>query len=290
MHRIFRNLINKIKYNKIHNTNFSRMHYKKGVSLAEILVSVSIFSIIVIPFLGTFLSATKNNVVSKDKLYTSTLAQKAMDDIKSRPLLLSAEAGKGPKIYTNEGFYRVEYTIEQLKQGALPTSSTNYEFDLNKVEFCQVFQVGETNFEFNGSQYNLMNGIKLKSYYLNIDKNDATGVYTYSIYEDINNILQSGQIVATSDINEKIIVSGNTSDKFELNIIIADDVDKNVNVYTVDDTYSRVILKNNGNISFNQFYYANSGQLDYSNILYQIDVKVYKGTEMVNNILSYSNK
>jgi len=266
------------------------MYNKKGVTLAEILVSVSIFSIIVVPFLGTFLSATKNNTISKDKIYTSTLAQKAMDDIKSRPLLLSAKFGKGAQIYTNEGFYRVEYTVEQLKKGALPTSSVNYEFDLNSVEFSQVFKVNETNFEFNGSQYNLMNGEILRSYYLEIDKDEVTGVYSYNLYEYTNNILQSGEIAATSDINGKIIVSGNTTDKFRLNIIIADDVDKKVNFYTVDDSTSRVMLTNNGNVSFNQFYYATSNQLEYSNILYQIDVKVYKGAEMVNNILSYSNK
>lgn len=270
---------------------FKIIHIKRvgragGVTLPEVLVAVSIFSVIVVPFLGTFLSATHNNIASKDKLYSSSMSQRAMDDIKARPLLLEGQAGKGETLYQDEGMYRIYYRIDEINRHDLPESSDQYDLNLNNILMCQEFIVDSTSVNLDGSAYSLVNGGVREKYNLVIKKSMTS--YNYEFYK--GNILQkTGGITPDEEINEKISFVEDGADKLELHVNIDPSVDKNVNFYIVDDNNERLVLINGGDKSFTRNY-AVSGQVQYSDVLYKVEVVVYKGADVVNKLVSFVNK
>ncbi|KNY26704.1 type IV pilus modification PilV family protein [Pseudobacteroides cellulosolvens] len=267
---------------------FSLSHGRsKGVTLPEVLVAVSIFSVIVVPFLGTFLSASNNNVVSKDILYSSIISQKAMDDIKARPLLLTDKAGKPAELYESEGLYKVYYKIDGIKTDELPEGTNEFDFDLYSKNICQEFVVEGSTVKLNGFSYSLVNGGVPEKYQLYISK--SSDGYNY-IFKKGGIFQNDGLITPDTEINEKISFIGGGTDKFELHVTVDDTVDKNVNFYIVDDDNSRLILVNDGNKSFNRYMYAVSDQVNYSDSLYKIEVTVYKGPDVINRLISYVNK
>ncbi|MDP4180209.1 MAG: prepilin-type N-terminal cleavage/methylation domain-containing protein [Bacillota bacterium] len=258
----------------------------RGVTLPEILVSVSIFSIIVIPFLATFLSATENNVSSKDKLNTSVLSERLMDDIKARPLFLASKAGVGNFLYSSDSGYEVYCNIEEVYRGALPTSSAKYEFNLDTVNSCQEFLINEDTVDVDGSNFNLLNGTDTEIFNLKIKKN--AGSYFNEFYKG-GNLQSTEQIFPEDKINEKINFAKNGSDKFELHVTVDSTVDKEVSFYIIDDS-NRLILVNDGDKSFNQYFNASSKEAPYSDVLYKIEISVFKGSDSINKLVSYVNK
>jgi prepilin-type N-terminal cleavage/methylation domain-containing protein len=259
----------------------------RGVTLPEVLVAVSIFSVIVVPFLGTFLSATNNNIASKDKLYSSAISQRAMDDIKARPLFLTEQMGKGEVLYGNEGLYRVYYRIDEVKRHDLPESSEQYDFNLNNIIMSQEFTVYSNQVKIDGSTYSLVNSGAVEKYYLNIKKSEDN--YNYEFYR--GNILEkTGGIFSDAEINEKISFNEEGTDKFELHVKLDASVDKNVNFYIVDDNDGRLVLVNDGDKGFNRYLNVVSGQVQYSDVLYKVEITVFKGTDVLNKLVSFVNK
>ncbi|HEY9061235.1 MAG TPA: prepilin-type N-terminal cleavage/methylation domain-containing protein [Pseudobacteroides sp.] len=257
-----------------------------GVTLPEVLVAVSIFSVIVVPFLGTFLSATNNNIASKDKLYSSAMSQRAMDDIKARPLLLEDRAGKGEALYQDEDMYRIYYRIDEINRHDLPESSDQYDLNLNNILMCQEFIVDSTSVSLDGSAYSLASGGVPEKYNLVIKKNVTN--YNYELYKG-NIIQRTGGIFPDAEINIKISFTEEGTHKLELYVNIDPSVDKNVNFYIVDDNDERLVLINNGDKSFTRND-AISGQVQYSDVLYKVEITVYKGEDAVNRLVSFVNK
>ncbi|SNR86443.1 hypothetical protein SAMN05446037_100193 [Anaerovirgula multivorans] len=56
---------------------------KKGVTLIEILISLIIFIIIIVPFLGMFVQSTKSNSLSQNIIDATYIAQSCMEDVYS---------------------------------------------------------------------------------------------------------------------------------------------------------------------------------------------------------------
>ncbi len=263
---------------------------QKGVTLSELLAAIAVLAIVSIPFMGSFISAVNNNVSSKDKVYTSVLAQKAMDDIKSRPVFLEAEAGRERKIYSSDAPYRVEYVVTEEQNGVMTPDTSEYDFDISNMDFNQEFTVGQNSVAFNGYSYSLSDGSGIKKYYLRLKEDTASGRCNYVFYDGMNVVLQSGELTAGADINEKVSFEENGAEKFELHVIIDPSVDKNVNLYVIDDFNSRLILLNDSEKELYQYYYALSRTRGYSNTLYRIEITVYKGTEITNTLVSYVKK
>lgn len=103
-----------------------RFQSKKGVTLIELLVSIAILALIATPFLTTMISATKNNLAARDKSYASSLAQKAIDEIKSDSGLLTATDPE--KELTSEDGFHVYYSILQIGQNQETDDQTNPQY------------------------------------------------------------------------------------------------------------------------------------------------------------------
>lgn len=57
----------------------------RGVTLVEIIVSIAILAIIVLPFLNAFVTATKTNVKAKNEMNATHLATNIMEGIERTP-------------------------------------------------------------------------------------------------------------------------------------------------------------------------------------------------------------
>lgn len=83
-----------------------------GFSLVELLVAVAILSIIMIPLLHMFLSSTRVNVKSRERLRATTLAQDVMEGLKAYSVDELKEQFENPI----DGFYVID---EQLIKGSV---------------------------------------------------------------------------------------------------------------------------------------------------------------------------
>ena len=59
----------------------------RGVTLVEIIVSIAILAIIVLPFLNAFVTATKTNVKAKNEMNATHLATNSMEGIEKLSLI-----------------------------------------------------------------------------------------------------------------------------------------------------------------------------------------------------------
>ncbi|MGH4138000.1 prepilin-type N-terminal cleavage/methylation domain-containing protein [Clostridium sp.] len=86
---------------------------KKGLTLIEIIISIAILSIIIGPVLSLTLSSVKTNKKSDEKMQALSLAQKAMEGIKSPNYIIAGYSQLGnvlTKIST-EGSYKITETL-----------------------------------------------------------------------------------------------------------------------------------------------------------------------------------
>lgn len=90
----------------------------KGFSLVELLIAVAILSIIVVPVLTAFISATKANTKARRKLEATTAAQNVMENIKAVGVesFLSSLAvnGTAPQA-DNNGVYTIDNSAENAE-------------------------------------------------------------------------------------------------------------------------------------------------------------------------------
>lgn len=263
---------------------------RKGVTLTELLAAIAILAMVSVPFLGSAISATKNNELAGDKVYTSILAQKAMEDIKSRPLFIHSQAGKGSKMYSYNAPYTVFYSIVEEKAGILPPGSNVYDFDEKSLIFNQVFTVDSQYVDLGEISYALKEGGGATKFYLRYTKNPVYGEYKYDFYSDKNPRIRSGKLKSDGAVSEKIVFGADGTDKFELHVIVEASMDKDVNFYIVDDTHSRMVLINEGEKPLNQYFYMSAQSQDSLDSLYRIDITVNKNTEKVNSLVSYVKK
>ena len=72
----------------------------RGVTLVEIIVSIAILAIIVLPFLNAFVTATKTNVKAKNEMNATHLATNIMEGIEKNSMKTLAYQFN----YPSEGF------------------------------------------------------------------------------------------------------------------------------------------------------------------------------------------
>ncbi|MFZ5989588.1 MAG: type IV pilus modification PilV family protein [Bacillota bacterium] len=272
---------------------------KKGITLIELIVSLCIFVIVAAPFLATFLSSTRNNALSQEVLKSSTLAQKVMEEIKSRPLFLSAEAvteAQAPltdyREYLAYGNYKVKYKIIK-EEGVVSSLSQTYEFEkLNDIVFDIEYTVDAGKVFLRGIPYDLNFNFSPVVFTLKI--NEISGVYSFEFYDENNPSLQSGSIntiTGTEPVKVKIHYLNNSEDVFILNVNL-DGIKENRDVcfYITDDKKDALVLSNTGVKPFYQFDELNSLYVEYFNVLYKIEVVVEKDSTVINKLVSYVKK
>jgi prepilin-type N-terminal cleavage/methylation domain-containing protein len=277
------------KYSLLNAFNKS-IQNRKGVTLTELLAAIAILALVSVPFLGSALSAAKNNRLAEEKVHTSILAQKAMEDIKSRPLLVYSQAGKGRKVYSYNAPYTILYGIVEKKTGVLPSGSSEYHFDEGSIDFNMELMVDSGRVNLRGTSYALKEGAKANKFYLRYKKDTVQGDYSYDFYSDKNPYILSGKLETLGAVNEKIVFGTDGTDKFELHVIVEASMDKDVNIYVADDTQSRMVLINEGEKPFRQYLYSTAEPHDSMDSLYEIEITVNKSEETVNSLVSYVKK
>jgi Tfp pilus assembly protein PilV len=131
---------------------------KKGVTLVEIMLSVTLLAIIVIPLLGAVISSVQNNSAAKDKNEAIALADKVMDELKASGI--STTTDKIPFTGIGSGDLDAYYQITLAdsgrveKSGSTATASTTvfdtytYNNDVaeaNKADFVLEINQGDSN-------------------------------------------------------------------------------------------------------------------------------------------------
>lgn len=267
---------------------------KKGISLIEVIVSVTLMAIITGPFLGTIILSTRNNTYSEQVLKASELAQSVMEEIKSRPEFLKENAVYEDEAATTEYIeykekegYSVRCKIVK-HEGMLSSLSEIYEFeDIKEIPEGDLnFYVDSRNVKFNGIFYSL------DSAEYDLIFSEVSGVNRYELYRN-NILLDSKDIMPIGEESIKININylNGCEDTFKLNVN-ADDVseESQVDFYIIDDKKDSLELYNTGTRPFYQYDEVTYDYSEYYNVLYEIELKVYFKGEVLNTMVSYVKK
>lgn len=106
--------------------------FQEGFTLIEILISIALIGIIIVPILGIFLQSTRNNVDSKIKTQTVAVAQSVMEYYKGSGIEklndVIANICHSGESYTNDGDTATLYYFTK-KDDNLSTVLSNAEYD-----------------------------------------------------------------------------------------------------------------------------------------------------------------
>lgn len=268
----------------------------KGISLIELLVAIAIISMVVAPFMGSFLEATKNNNFSEDKMKTSMLAQKSMEELKSNPSLLKANVNLlNFTTYYSSGTTKIKYKVTQELLGVNEDNSLNID-KVADVPFDIIFEIDGDSLKVNSHSFTFSANPDLHNCTLAIVNN--AGIVAYSIKDGQNNSIDSGNIVNVGSVTAKIQFKNNASKNFTLNVDAdkMDGTDENnlgtgiVQLYIVDDVNSKFNLINMGFKKLNVYKQVSTAYKSYSNVIYKIEVVAEKDGSDINRLFSYVNK
>lgn len=93
------------------------LSHKKGLTLLEVVISISILMIILAPVLSMVYSTVKTNKNAEDKQKAQALVQKYIEDIKA-----NAAVSPGEKVY-NEDIFEIHVNITQVSDYNFPNSN-----------------------------------------------------------------------------------------------------------------------------------------------------------------------
>lgn len=105
----------------------------KGTTLVEVILSIALLSIIFIPFLGSVLSSVQNNVTSKEKIEAVAMAEKVIDEIKSRDVMEITIGEQPYSALTGTSALVPYYIIEEVnKWNVTPSGINTYSPDIGE--------------------------------------------------------------------------------------------------------------------------------------------------------------
>ena len=204
----------------------------KGFSLVEIIVAIAILAVIVLPLLNAFVTSSKLNVKSKDKLMAVETAKNIMEEMRGYKLNEIAKLAES-SAFSNDDFKELDYdsidtkkdilidntttakdVVDAVKSdAAIPPSiaSTVQESNIRRETYITVGDSGNSNVHtefkyFTGNrQLNIINDIKTES-------NDAPKDELRSVYLFFEPWIHS-------TMEEKIVVKNPFNKKFNLYIV-----------------------------------------------------------------------
>ncbi|NLD45710.1 MAG: hypothetical protein GX660_00730 [Clostridiaceae bacterium] len=276
--------------------NFTRLILKnnKGISLVELLVTLLILTVVAAPFLGTFVASTNNNALSNEILYASSLAQKVMEEIKAMPEFLNTKAGNDSDAafleYGTYDGYIVKYRI-LFEEGTNPPLLERYEYeDINNIDFDMTYTIASNKVILEGSSYVLLSEEAPVVYSVDISENAAN--YCFKFYNQAASDLKTDYKPATKEaLRVKIQYIDNSESLFRLKVNL-EQIDRNREVYfyIIDDEKDRAILQNTGSKPFFTYDGITASRIDYSNVLYKIELVVEKDGDTAARLISSVKK
>ncbi|MCR4434248.1 MAG: prepilin-type N-terminal cleavage/methylation domain-containing protein [Clostridiales bacterium] len=290
----------------------------QGVTLVELLVSIAILALVVAPFLGSFLSAERNNQLSKDRLTAAAAAQKAMEKIKATPSLVDEAVNQtvNLKSYVPDGFfpegYEVNYSVTEVSQG-ISTGDPAYTFqnledipdnivltiDKKENEDDQYAVSGK--FYYGDKQYKSTNidmgeDAEDNRFTLTINKNG--GDYDCDFFKTQGEAGNKNTVIANPEgkyakiFAVKVVFKQEASPGLTLAVKVDSGVDKDVCFYIAGDSVSspKLTLVNDNGEDFYTYYNISTNSVDTGTGVYRIEVRVTKNGEPVDSLVSYVNR
>lgn len=258
---------------------------KKGFTLIEILISISILFIIIIPLSNLIISSTKMSKSGEEKQQAVTIAQQIIEEIKGIPdfnsfstygITLNKVAQGKDEFYGNkvldEG-YIVDIHIKPIND-----LSFYNKIDSNVVYDVDIFIEGTDN-DIRIKKVNDVNvNYAIKSGELIIDNNISNIKITYGIngtntFEKNNNSFGKVRVSfgANTNINNNFIfkASNYNLEPFEIYI----EVDSNAHVnYSMDNNLGKIRK---------YFNIVNSEESSFANKIYDIEVSISKNNKQI---------
>ncbi|EOD01521.1 type IV pilus modification PilV family protein [Caldisalinibacter kiritimatiensis] len=134
----------------------------KGFTLIEIVITIAIFSIIIVPLYSLFITAAKANNISANKLNATIIAQSYMEELKAIDTIEYED-----KIYTYDMF------IDDQKSGD-GLLIKNVKFDGNTYEVY--LHVEETEYKFDDADEGNSNNCRLYKINIKVKEKDKGDV------------------------------------------------------------------------------------------------------------------
>ncbi|WP_202710856.1 prepilin-type N-terminal cleavage/methylation domain-containing protein [Sporosalibacterium faouarense] len=262
----------------------------KGITLIEIIVTIAILSIIIIPVFSMFLTTAKANRYSDDKMKSTIIGQKVMEDIKSSMVI---EEGTNNR---NIDDYSVEINIEAVSDYMFPEASLSGEADINdydiRIVISEEDDSGSMNFNYDiYRNYPVDENLNNDSSFTNIIPSDEATI----------NLKYDGNIIIYDRPNKENSVSFSITDDPKIRLEVYRDTDITVNaentvssdelvIYMMksSDSNAEYNLKNRGgNIKTINNINISDGNNNEARV-YKINIKVFsKQGEKIEEITGY---
>ncbi len=277
--------------------NLTKVRNKKGVTLVELLISMAILAVVIVPLLASYLTSIRSSVKSEQLLVASNIALKAMEEIKAdssrlvdtpewtvfNSRLNDPPWTANPEIENYSIEYRVSETIHyQDIKNFNPPEQSKHEVSFN---------VGFDTVALNSLDYPLSSGDASIPYTLSLFKEE--GAYKYSLkYLDQQTTKLFVPDSDRIDIGIAFATSESSTKSFVLEIIAGQDITLPINIYVIDDFLYKLMLSTSGS-DFNIFRSLDTSRTipDVTNKLYDIDVRIkLKDGQVLNKITSMVKK
>ncbi len=263
-----------------------------GVTLVELIVSITILALIVAPFFGVFLSGTRNNTQSLDNLNTAAIMQKAMEELKASALspVNRVEYSNYPG-YSSQGSIRIEYSVS-------PADAAGYTFpagDIGNLPADAVFTINNGNVSLNGG---ITNPLAAKEYLMNIR---GAGSYSFGEAGTAGKVLNTGTIAESNNsYSIKILVNSwnpSSDPRFNLHMMVDGvTVGKDVFLY-VSGNNAALNMTNDGTKPFYEYDNISTDPAiagGFKTTIYRIQLNAWKLNQVtgqfdipINNLVSY---
>lgn len=248
---------------------------KKGMTLIEVIISVTLLSILIVPLSSIVISSVKNSKDGEYRQKASYIGQKVIEELKSYDYLKLDSEGSfklldGDKITKNTLENNFKGTFERTIFGAVDEENRPGETKFN-VEVTM-----KKSEDFNFDNINKIDESKVK-YKVTFEK-DASG---YSVY--ISNKV-SEKLIVTEDlvinINENNLeIYNKSNDKIKISAIASEGKDNSllIDVKNTYDKSTNIILSNNVN-NLLEIYLLKDSDLN------NIKINSYKGNVILSEL------
>jgi prepilin-type N-terminal cleavage/methylation domain-containing protein len=260
---------------------------KKGFTLLEVVVSIAILMIILIPILSMVYSTVKTNQMAEDRQTAQALMQKYIEAAKANPVAAS-------QTYT-EGDFKVYVTVTSLPAYDFPVD-TNTPQSANNLSYAATITMDAQNQSLNiyDNNGNNVSSIPVTSAQVItiVDNGSGLGlVQGYNTDDTLDKIIPITSLgTNVGDINIRV----QSSLSYKLSIHVKNYCDGNVlNFYCseADNSNNNIFIINNlGNVSsLYNIPMQNTSSNTSTSRVYQITTKVYKAGNLITSSTAYKS-
>jgi len=268
---------------------------EKGFTLIEVLISLVVLSIVIIPFTEIFMTSTKVDNISKRDIKATYLAQNYMEMAKYN----YGETFDGGEIEDNivrKTYYEDGFEIELISE-AMTTKGgesiyedipnileQDFDMKIYKDDEFEYFEIGQNKYSEGLYYYQELNPNNIE---IDIVKHEDDG--SYYIISPISNDIRFTTFNNDDTIVFKLIIED--EDINDINLSINNKSDRKVIVYEYDDFQDKVELSIDGGANTEEVEVFSNlitapDKGDYSEIIYRITVNVSYNERTIQKIVS----